>query len=133
MNISGVNFPNFPQAQCAQVDPDFFFPDSKREYQARLPLLQSICNQCPHKSECAEFAIDEDITDGFWGGLTPDQRERISRSRGVHFDRRHRKLHEILQKKLHGWTVENIAESMGIDVASVERTLNRGKSKGIIQ
>lgn len=37
---------------------------------------QEICAQCQVRARCLKFAIDEGITYGVWGGLTPEQRRR---------------------------------------------------------
>ena len=133
MNISAITFPNFTQAQCREVDPEFFFPISKADLEERLVDLQSICGRCIHQSDCAEFALEENIKDGFWGGFTEEQRKKMLRVRGNNFNKRHKSLSEILNKKSHGWSIESIAQSMGVDVASVERTLDRGRKKGLVK
>jgi len=132
MNINQVNFPHFPEAQCTQGATDCIYAASRAELNERLTVLRSICKSCIHRTDCAEFAIEEGITDGFWGGFTENERASIIRKRGKNFDKRHRTLAEILKKKSHGWSIELIAQSMGIDEASVLRSIDRGKQKGII-
>jgi WhiB family redox-sensing transcriptional regulator len=130
---SAISFPNFPEAKCSEGDPDYFFPTSKEEQAERLENLQSICSSCIHQSDCAEFALNENIQHGFWGGLTSEERSHIVKVRGKHFDLRHKKLHEIIVKRSHGWTDHSIAKSMGIDIKSLERTVDRGRKKGLVQ
>lgn len=36
---------------------------------------KALCEQCPVRQECLTYAIDERITDGLWGGHTPDERK----------------------------------------------------------
>lgn len=72
--------PEFPLALCTDVDPDIFFPhphDREGFFEA-----MSICLGCVHRNECAEFAIEHEITDGVFGGLGPEQR-RLIRKRGT--------------------------------------------------
>jgi len=130
---SAISFPNFSKAKCSEGDPDYFFPTSKEEQAERLENLQSICSSCIHQSDCAEFALNENIQHGFWGGLTSEERSHIVKVRGKHFDLRHKKLHEIIVKRSHGWTDHSIAKSMGIDLKSLERTVDRGRKKGLVQ
>ena len=130
---SAISFPNFAEAKCKEGDPEFFFPTSKEEQAERLENLQSLCASCIHQSDCAEFAINENIQHGFWGGLTAEERQHIVKVRGKHFDLRHKKLHEIIVKRSHGWTDHSIAKSMGIDIKSLERTVDRGRKKGLVQ
>lgn len=34
----------------------------------------AVCEQCPVRQPCAAYAIEQGITEGVWGGLTPKQR-----------------------------------------------------------
>jgi WhiB family redox-sensing transcriptional regulator len=34
-----------------------------------------MCRRCPVMNNCRKYAIDNSLTDGIWGGLTPDQRK----------------------------------------------------------
>lgn len=59
------------------IDPELFFPigyksgpDLKQVEQAK-----SICKQCPAKQDCLEWAIENGVVDGVFGGLTPDERK----------------------------------------------------------
>lgn len=65
-----LTFPKFSQAKCAVkgVDLDLHFPDTQKELQDRLPTLKARCGSCIHRIECSDFAINNKITDGFWGG-----------------------------------------------------------------
>lgn len=44
---------------------------------------QTMCIDCRVRQECLMFAIDEEISDGVWGGLTPEQRRRARASRSA--------------------------------------------------
>lgn len=46
-------------------------PDAKPDY---LPALK-LCANCPVQLDCLQYAIDNNLTDGVWGGMTPPQRE----------------------------------------------------------
>lgn len=74
------------QAACKDVDTDVFFPGKSSGYKRAL----KICNSCPVKTECAEFALqfDERVLPGMWGGLMGQERRRIRQERarsGHHF------------------------------------------------
>jgi len=126
---SAISFPNFAEAKCKEGDPEFFFPTSKEEQAERLEKLQSICASCIHQSDCAEFAITENIQHGFWGGLTAEERQRIVKVRGKNFDLRHKRLHEIIIKRSHGWTDHTIARSMGLISSRWKERLIGGERK----
>jgi WhiB family redox-sensing transcriptional regulator len=61
--------------RCAGVDPDVFFPrpgdDTSR--------AKSLCQQCPVRSACLEWALDTNQKHGIWGGMTEGQRRRLRR------------------------------------------------------
>lgn len=61
------------QALCAQTDPEAFFPEkggSTRE-------AKRICQACPVRDECLEFALENDERFGIWGGLSDRERRRL--------------------------------------------------------
>jgi WhiB family transcriptional regulator, redox-sensing transcriptional regulator len=40
-----------------------------------------VCFACPVRNACLTYALDEDIRDGLYGGLDPDEREPMRRAR----------------------------------------------------
>lgn len=44
---------------------------------------QKVCVDCRVRYDCLLFAINEGISDGVWGGLTPEQRRRTRSSRSA--------------------------------------------------
>lgn len=67
------------QALCAQTDPEAFFPDkggSTRE-------AKRICQACPVRDECLEYALANDERFGIWGGLSERERRRIQQQYGA--------------------------------------------------
>lgn len=75
------------EALCAQSDPDLWF----EERTIRLAReAMAICNQCPVMEECRQFALDNEVDYGIWGGMTTAQRRReirISKRKKRVFDR----------------------------------------------
>lgn len=66
-------------AKCLGVDPDLFFPErgeSTREAKA-------VCQECPVKDHCLEFALRNTEKFGIWGGLSERERRRIRRQRAI--------------------------------------------------
>lgn len=60
---------------CAQTDPEAFFPEkggSTRE-------AKKICQRCPVRTECLEYALAHDERFGIWGGLSERERRRLKR------------------------------------------------------
>lgn len=65
-------------ALCAQTDPESFFPEkggSTRE-------AKRICESCEVRSECLEYALENDERFGIWGGLSERERRKLRREAG---------------------------------------------------
>ena len=131
--ISGfINLPRFQSAKCTGDVADSFFPDSKAELAASLETLRSICYSCIHENECLQYALDNEITHGFWGGKTSDERNLLAVIHPKEKKRESSRLDEVLHLQASGWSVEAIARSSGVSVASVQRLLGRARKKGRI-
>ena len=62
---------------CAQTDPEAFFPEkggSTRE-------AKRICTSCEVKSQCLEYALQNDERFGIWGGLSERERRKLRKTR----------------------------------------------------
>ena len=63
------------QALCAQTDPEAFFPEkggSTRE-------AKKVCASCEVRTQCLEYAIENDERFGLWGGLSERERRRLKK------------------------------------------------------
>ena len=69
---------------CASVGGDFWFPEREGGISNSTEMLmaQSICRQCTHQAECAEWGIQNEGF-GIWGGLTESNRRVIRRQRKI--------------------------------------------------
>ena len=63
------------RARCRGTDADTFFVRSLPEARDALKL----CNRCAVQQECLDYAVEEDIDLGVWGGLTERQRRAYAR------------------------------------------------------
>jgi WhiB family transcriptional regulator, redox-sensing transcriptional regulator len=63
--------------KCREVPPSVFFPSDGLGVQA----AQRICAECPVSEECLEYALENRIDHGVWGGRSERERRRILRSR----------------------------------------------------
>ena len=128
-----TNFPKFENSNCAKLqDKDFFFPVTQVELEDRLPVLEQLCGSCPNLEDCREFAIKEEIIEGFWGGMTPNVRKKIIKRNKAKEDRRSEAVREVQQLLDLGFTKEQIAQKLGIQTGSLERRIERAKKKGIL-
>lgn len=52
-------------AICAQTDPELFFPDFERQGKN----AKRICENCPVKQKCFDYAVKNNEENGIWGGV----------------------------------------------------------------
>ena len=64
-------------AACRNSDPDVFFPPGGRTNNVAAVL---ICRPCPVRVECLEFALENDMDHGVWGGMGQSARVELRRS-----------------------------------------------------
>ncbi|WP_327436117.1 WhiB family transcriptional regulator [Streptomyces sp. NBC_01201] len=63
-------------ALCAETGPDAFFP----EQGVTARDARSVCMGCNVRTECLNYALDNNEQFGIWGGLTERERRHIRRS-----------------------------------------------------
>ena len=64
---------------CADKPPSLFFPSDG----VGVEVAKRLCATCPVKSQCLDYALDNRIDHGVWGGTSERERRRILRSRRV--------------------------------------------------
>lgn len=72
----------FPNARCDQrngVDPEMWFLIPGPNYQAELTDAMELCTHCDERHKCLMYAIDNNIHEGIWGGLLPNQRRIVKK------------------------------------------------------
>ncbi|CAL9408558.1 WhiB family transcriptional regulator [Streptomyces sp. enrichment culture] len=66
-----------PHGACHGMDPDdadaTFFP-LPRDYEA-IADAKELCAMCPVRRDCLNYALENDLKEGVWGGLTAEERE----------------------------------------------------------
>lgn len=62
-------------AQCRGVESADFFARSLTDARAAI----RVCERCPVRQECLDYAVDNDMDLGVWGGLTERQRRSYAR------------------------------------------------------
>jgi WhiB family redox-sensing transcriptional regulator len=94
LNLASIGFvPNSPnfvdegEPPCSEADPDAFFPQ-EQEFNGVLISsnyrdekgAKAICDTCPYKARCLQFAISQrGEVEGIWGGTTEGERRTIRR------------------------------------------------------
>lgn len=73
------NFAWMDDALCRHASGVDFFPDES--YNRKAPEAIAVCNVCPVKRDCLNFAMTNGIDHGIWGGTNGNQRKRMKRAR----------------------------------------------------
>lgn len=65
-------------AACAQVDSELFFPvGTTGPAVSQVEDAKAICNGCPVRDACLQWALETGQDTGVWGGLSEQEREPI--------------------------------------------------------
>lgn len=65
-------------AACRNTDPDVFFPvGTTGEAVAENKAAIAVCQRCPVRERCLEFAMATNQRDGVWGGTSEEDRRRM--------------------------------------------------------
>ena len=65
------------EARCRSMDPEIFFPTDGLGVQRAA----EICEACPVREACLEYALRNGIQHGVFGGLSERARVRLRRAR----------------------------------------------------
>ena len=60
----------YGQAACKGLSLEYFFDAHQ------VTVGRRICAMCPVRVPCLQFSINTAVTDGIWGGLTPQERSK---------------------------------------------------------
>jgi WhiB family redox-sensing transcriptional regulator len=98
--------------------PDPFFPGRGQSHEE----AQACCTGCEVRSECLEYALDNGINHGVWGGTSEAERQRIRRARKVASTT----ALAVARLAERGVAPPAIAEQLGVTTRTVYRHLQRG-------
>jgi AraC-like DNA-binding protein len=113
------------RAACRGMDPEAFHPNEGRPD----VLVLARCTGCPARLACLALALraeDPDWRSGWYGGLSPDDRDAVAHTLAL---RRPEPLPEsdrasrAAEFRAAGWTVEAIAAELGCSRRTVQRYL----------
>lgn len=69
-------------AACKDEDPELFFPVSEvGPGERQVAQAKAVCARCPVRAICLGYALDEGLDHGVFGGTTPDERRKLTRTR----------------------------------------------------
>jgi WhiB family transcriptional regulator, redox-sensing transcriptional regulator len=67
---------------CRHSDPELFFPVAARGPALRqLAKAKRVCQDCPVRVQCLEYALQSGQSFGVWGGATEEERRLLRRRR----------------------------------------------------
>ena len=67
------------EASCRNMGPDLFFPEKTKPPNSRY--IAALCGGCPVRGECLDYALDNNLPYGIFGGLGERKRRHIKRER----------------------------------------------------
>lgn len=85
MEIPGLNLLEtewMDQALCRKQDPELYFGLAVKQEGIKIH-----CRPCPVLRECLEYALDNNIKSGVWGGLTSYERNKLIKGRPTNWTR----------------------------------------------
>ena len=69
------------EALCRDVDPELFFPIGTTGVAVdHIEAAKSVCNACPVKKQCLEYALATNQESGVWGGTSEEERRDLRRA-----------------------------------------------------
>jgi WhiB family transcriptional regulator, redox-sensing transcriptional regulator len=81
-SITEVSLANWRDvAACRDTDPDLFFPvGTTGPAVDQISAAKIVCEACPAKQPCLEFALISNQDSGVWGGTSEDERRKLRRA-----------------------------------------------------
>ncbi len=68
-------------AACQDTDPDLFFPvGTTGPAIEQIANAKAVCDICPAKEPCLEFALSTNQDSGVWGGTSEEERRKLRRA-----------------------------------------------------
>jgi WhiB family redox-sensing transcriptional regulator len=123
-NFAFGNAQRWESAHCADtLFPDLFFPTSLEEVETSEPMIQAICKNCPVRQECLQLALDNKDFNGYFGGVSPEDRRKMS----AHRSRvRRGNSKEVIRLMEMGWSLKDACDEVNILPASFAKWKNQG-------
>jgi WhiB family redox-sensing transcriptional regulator len=68
-------------AACQDTDPDLFFPvGTTGPAIEQIQAAKTVCDACPSKDPCLQFALTTNQDSGVWGGTSEEERRKLRRA-----------------------------------------------------
>jgi WhiB family redox-sensing transcriptional regulator len=77
-------------ALCRDTDPDLFFPvGTTGQALVQIDRAKEVCDQCPVKQDCLDYALETNQDSGIWGGTSEEERRVLRRAYVARTKQRH--------------------------------------------
>ena len=118
-------------------EPDLWHPASTRgrAHQWQVAEAKQVCwSQCAVREQCLQYALDQRLDEGVWGGLSEQERRRLHRRRVQVYDRRfvsavdyilEHRLEEFRELEGRGLVAAEIAKELGTNTVTVNAVRER--------
>jgi WhiB family transcriptional regulator, redox-sensing transcriptional regulator len=67
----------FDRAACRGAGWDRWFPEAEPGQPVDYSAAVAVCEGCPVRARCLDYAQATRAAEGVWGGLTPSERRRL--------------------------------------------------------
>jgi WhiB family transcriptional regulator, redox-sensing transcriptional regulator len=68
-------------AICRDTDPNIFFPVGTTGFALmQIDRAKQVCDECPVRIECLDYALETNQDAGVWGGTSEDERRVLRRN-----------------------------------------------------
>jgi WhiB family redox-sensing transcriptional regulator len=64
-------------ALCSRIDPEIYFPESGNAVRSIKKVCETMCEV---REQCLQYALDNDVRHGIWGGLSARERRKLKKS-----------------------------------------------------
>jgi WhiB family redox-sensing transcriptional regulator len=117
-------------AACAGVDTEIFFPvGNKHQIAAQEADAKRVCQGCPVRARCLEWALETGQHAGVWGGLSEDERRGLSRVPEPSMDRCLNRQEWIEEQMAASVPQKAIARELGVDTGVLCRAVQRFRNE----
>jgi WhiB family redox-sensing transcriptional regulator len=115
-------------ALCAQTDPDIFFPPQG----GKTRPAKQICMACDVRTQCREWALNNALEFGVFGGLSARQRLRIRNAEPgqsvPQASNAEKRATAVMGLYAQGQSAKDIAPQVGMHVDTVRAIIRRHRS-----
>lgn len=105
-------------AVCAEVGPTLFFPEQGESVRE----AKQVCASCPVRKDCLEYALDNGLFFGVWGGTTEGERRTMMRDPHLKAHYFERRVVRLLRLRV---PLGEIAQQLGKSTRTIARVRAR--------